>query len=1688
MNRPKNHTNSSSRRKKSSHRFGGRATAGGVNYEVRVAAFIAAKMLAGDRCTVWDGITGADVTAITLQVPMDVDDIVVDLHRGNSTHAFISAKDRNSSIPLTGRSPAFADTVAMFVAQFLKFSSEARAGNRLVWAVPSTAGRAVTRGLLGALDTHRLHAGDTSLVEFLRGRRIEEQKALHALISLATKAWKKESGNAPAEDELRQFLRLIHVEVYDFEFGSKHDLLAQGDIRTHIADEPQNARRIWEKLELFFSKADQRGLRVTPASLRQVLTADGFTLKLPPDYATDITRLRELTKRNLTGLKVHTMLPFGPKPADAIHIERSQELSALLTAVKRGHLLITGEPGCGKSGLIHSLAEALQAEGSPVVLLLAEEAFGRDWKGTVNPPGIEHAFDDVLAHWHDGARGFLITDALDAVRDVEMQKSLRRMLRDAEEGDSRWTVIASVREFDLKHGRELREVFPGDGVAGHASNDFTGVAHFYLTGLTEAQLDELANRRSEIRPFVESARQNTKSGALHRSPFYLRLAAELLKDGVTPARLADWNSPAVLLRKFWESRIEESEGTDERGAVLTGVCRKMVDTRSMALSAKEVSLNPTDRAALRELRSRGILQSPRLRHGTRVSDEEIRFTHHLLHDYAIARALIPTIPERFCHFAIEEPLLPIFYRQSFMFSLEELWDADEKREDFWVAALRLESVANLHGITRILAPILAARRVETFRDLQPLLAKVTGVTNHDTPAPKALRHLASGLQDARPDSIRAGATGWCEFAACLSGLLAAAPFIEGPLVHILARINAVGVGCGYAQRSALNRAGRALMANHVAKPVQQGWRYAVSVAVETICRTFGVAPAEAESALLSLLTPERLTQFPHDDLFELAGNLKHLGDEGDTVVIRLFEAAFGAEPETGQWQDFGSAILPMQIQSSDQWSIIHYELAEYYEAQTGHNVRRMTEAACIAWNATVWRRANRDKKALPIVATVLFRGKSCELVEDHSHNWERSWEHEENRILTHFEKLLREWAAIGDMAQLTTALDCFAARNRTSLMWTVLMEAGGEYPETLGALLRDMLDEPVFLTHSDYAYSAICLLDALHKMGDPATREHLETIILDLPKNVRLWRGERRKPTPSWVEHAQNRLLGVLEEPNIVLQPVRDLWRTRQSAQALPPNRRPEGPKARSRKLSDKELVELQGINLKEPPNEEMFKHRETLKPFFAKDGKNPDMNEVERCWTVIHRCEGAVHKYKKLQPKMVEDLWGHLVGACESIARYGTWPKTSVRWQTVRRILLKAAKDPIPEAKDDDDVKEDRWPVSWSWPSPRVDAAQGLPYLAHRLGKADKAVAAALRKLSRDKSHAVRSNLAEWLAVLEKTSPDLMWELIDVFVARERRFSVLDMVLRSMGYLWTKAPENVMVHVRKIAERAEKEASAENHVHEMLAHTHLFQFLRTGRGDCELYISDLITDCDSQRVNKALLPQLHTCRDGGWLTAGDGTKADAEADAVRGRTWTFFSKLLTTAQAKLKEHREMWRQLHEHGQPDATQVKPVQEKLDRAVHLVDGIARELYFASGAFAEKSNKNRGNLTPAQTLRFWHEAAPLFAMLAEEPHPHTAYQFVQTLYHLLPYARREVFLLATQSIRSSSAAGFQYESLAVSEVVKLIQRALADHRDLFQSIGEEESECLVALLQVLDIFVEVGWTEARQLTHRLEEIYR
>lgn len=678
-------------------------------------------------------------------------------------------------------------------------------------------------------------------------------------------------------------------------------------------------------------------------------------------------------------------------------------------------------------------------------------------------------------------------------------------------------------------------MFPGHGVAGYAASDFNGVAHFHVPRFTEAQVDELAAQRPEIAPFVRSARANPKSFDLHRSPFYLRLAATLLKDGVPAQRLADWTSPAVLLRKFWHDRVNEGPGAGARQRVLQAICRAMVEQRAMSLSEKTFNFDDAEQQAIRELRSRGILQGPRLQFATLVNTDQVNFAHHLLHDYAIARSLLPETADAFVDYVLQHPLHPIFYRQSFVFALEELWDADASHSAFWSAALRLESEPKLHGITRLLAPILAARRVRIGADLTSPLAAVKAASRADHAGPKALSHLTSGLQDADATLIRDGADAWCEFVAQLAALLPGSPFLEPSVVHLLARLRKAGCGSTPAQTTAFNTAARSLLSHHAAKPVRQGWPYAGLIAIEAVCATFAAAPVDSEAALLTLLTPDRLKDFPHEDLGEIAEHLEKLPASGAEVVRRLYQAAFAADPAPGQWRQMGaSAILPMTVQTSDDWNLVHYRLAEHYENTDGADAATLTEAACCAWGA-VYRRRNVERgRPGPIAATVMFRGKPCPLRADHSHIGQRRFENEENRILTRFEALLRQWARETDSSRLHVALDRFAVCNPPALMWSVLLDAGAEQPASLGVLLIDLLEEPTLFVELDFLYAASDLLGALHQAGDAAERARLETIALELPQRAALRRGEQRTPVPDRLQVAQDRMLSQLQEANLV--------------------------------------------------------------------------------------------------------------------------------------------------------------------------------------------------------------------------------------------------------------------------------------------------------------------------------------------------------------------------------------------------------------------------------------------------------------------------------------------------------------------------------------------------------------------------
>ena len=97
--------------------------------------------------------------------------------------------------------------------------------------------------------------------------------------------------------------------------------------------------------------------------------------------------------------------------------------------------------------------------------------------------------------------------------------------------------------------------------------------------------------------------------------------------------------------------------------------------------------------------------------------------------------------------------------------------------------------------------------------------------------------------------------------------------------------------------------------------------------------------------------------------------------------------------------------------------------------------------------------------------------------------------------------------------------------------------------------------------------------------------------------------------------------------------------------------------------------------------------------------------------------------------------------------------------------------------------------------------------------------------------------------------------------------------------------------------------------------------------------------------------------------------------------------------------------------------------------------------------------------------------------------TAHHFVQLLNGVLRYDPQGVLHLAAGVAKSSEPFGYNLDSMAAGDVVKLVESILADFRDKVR-----DGESLQDLLDLLDIFAKTGWPDALRLVWRLDEVFR
>jgi hypothetical protein len=336
-----------------------------------------------------------------------------------------------------------------------------------------------------------------------------------------------------------------------------------------------------------------------------------------------------------------------------------------------------------------------------------------------------------------------------------------------------------------------------------------------------------------------------------------------------------------------------------------------------------------------------------------------------------------------------------------------------------------------------------------------------------------------------------------------------------------------------------------------------------------------------------------------------------------------------------------------------------------------------------------------------------------------------------------------------------------------------------------------------------------------------------------------------------------------------------------------------------------------------------------------------------------------------------------------------------------------------------------------------------------------------------------VRLQVAVNLHLLERTDPDTLWNLMAFVSTEEPSRAVLQAAAASISTLAGRYPERVVRLLERIYDRTGSGTGHER-VRATCFDTFLGLYLWHGLPACERRIDAVVnTPWENSEIASHL---AHTIRDD--LTRGPTRPSDPEQDGVRGRAFSIITRLLESSTTELK------RLLEAYGSSLNSIPQEIQGRLKVVGKCIDTVAHQIYFGSGAFRLQQNRVEGTPDPEQRRRFLMEAQPIFDHLAATRLTRVAYYLAATLESLIEFDPAGVFLRLRDVIVDGQSDGLQFESLAVDVVVRTVKRFLAEYR----AVLRDRSDCRVALVDILDVFVKVGWPAAQQLTYSLEKIFR
>ncbi len=906
-------------------------------------------------------------------------------------------------------------------------------------------------------------------------RNQAQQAALGAFETIVMPAWTSHRGTAPTEDDLVDLARIFRIARFSMDEGDgdwreASRLLGRSLFGSEAAgDAPlRDLRGIVRDLIGNGAPADRAGLL-------RALRRRGHEDVGAPGYEADIVRLRAATTIELARLEIHSRLPLGR----GIPIARESD-GPLADAIEGGSLLVVGEPGAGKTGALVNAAIKARNAGHMVVFMSVDRYPGVAITADLaSELGLAEPVIDVLEAMPGAGRKIFIIDALDAARGGPAEAVFASLIEEVRRRlELDWTVVASIRTFDLKNGRRFRQAFAGAlADATYAEAGLSAVRHFLVPRLSLADLAVAGAASPELAGLLASA--PPRLADLLRNIFNLSLAAQLLADGTDPAAFQAIRTQSGLIDAYEDVRLDTTGLQQAAAAAVSAMAgRRRLSVRKVAIAHADVDA----------VIQRGVLAESR---------DLVSFAHHVLFDHVAGRFhLAWDDPDTLIAQLAGDTSTALLLAPALRFAVERMWRSDDTgRPLSWQLITGIFSAASVDPVLDNVALRIAVENVVNENDIAGLAARVAAA-----PADSVLARLLARLArfaamdiDAAQSVGTPQAIAWARLSQAL--VVAGEPVLVDPARVLLHALFDHADLSEPKLLAVFGSASRALLRMAWGTPPLP---WASVSAIRFVGKSFASNASESRLLLDRILREPRFSQHAEREAPWLAEQIVPITRADPAFAVTIFGAIYGKTISDDSTSWFGgqpSRIMPLSSNRRQDyehsWWQLGTAMGDVLSISPDFGTRALIDAL-------IGKALTQGYGCYDEPETVNLGPYTIEL-RGHDVEW-NAWDEEDlhggsrdDDILNHYVLFLRA----ADVPTFAISVEAASRDYTTASVWTRIFGVGSERVAEVGDLLWPLVERPDFLENDNTLRDAIQFVAAAWPSRSREARVRFETMALD---------------------------------------------------------------------------------------------------------------------------------------------------------------------------------------------------------------------------------------------------------------------------------------------------------------------------------------------------------------------------------------------------------------------------------------------------------------------------------------------------------------------------------------------------------------------------------------------------------------